>query len=254
MRATVTLLVLALLALVPATSAAAGPSLPPTGTDVDYQLGGVTAVPDHVGIVVRDRTADPAPGAYNVCYVNAFQTQPDAKRFWKKRRSLLLLDDGGIVTDGAWGEWLLDIRTSGKRERIARIVGRWIAGCARDGFDAVELDNLDSFTRSHRLLKPRHAAAYARLLTARAHRHDLAVAQKNRAGWDGTRVGFDFAVAEECGRYDECGDYVDTYGDHVLVIEYREVDFDRTCAAFGDRLAIVLRDRDVTPGGVRRWC
>ena len=37
----------------------------------------------------------------------------------------------------------LDTRTDAKRRQLARIVGRWIDGCAADGFDAVEFDNLD---------------------------------------------------------------------------------------------------------------
>lgn len=237
-----------------AAPAAADPAPLPTGTDVDYQLGGNAYVPDNVGIVVRDRRAAPAPGAYNVCYVNGFQTQPDERAFWRRHRDLLLRDGGRPVVDQAWGEWLLDIRTPAKRERLARIVGRWTAGCARDGFDAAEYDNLDSFTRSRGLLRARHANAFARLLTAAAHRDDLAAGQKNRAGWDGTRAGFDFAVAEECGRYDECGAYTDVYGDQVLVVEYRARDFARTCAGYAGRLAVVLRDRDLSPTGVRRFC
>ena len=51
----------------------------------------------------------------------------------------------------------------------ARIVGRWVDGCAADGFDAVEFDNLDSFTRSHGLIERRQALAYARLLVRAAH-------------------------------------------------------------------------------------
>ncbi|MEZ5194003.1 MAG: hypothetical protein R2734_16945 [Nocardioides sp.] len=74
-------LVLVLLLIAPAASA--DPVLPPTGTDFDYQLGGNAPLPDHVGIVVRDRKAAPAASAYNVCYVNAFQTQSDEKRFWR---------------------------------------------------------------------------------------------------------------------------------------------------------------------------
>lgn len=227
----------------------------PVGTDVDYQLGGPAYVPDNVGIVVRDRTERPAPGAYNVCYVNGFQTQPDAKAYWLERRGLLLQDDRGrIVTDEAWGEWLLDIRTPAKRQRLARIVGRWTSGCARDGFDAVEYDNLDSFSRSRGLVTARHATAFARLLTATAHGAGLAAGQKNRAGWDGRKAGFDFAVSEECGRYDECGRYVESYGDQVLLVEYRPRDFARACREHGDRLAVVLRDRELTPDGVRRFC
>lgn len=225
----------------------------PVGTDVDYQLGGNRRSPGGVGVVVRDRNAKPA-GRYDVCYVNGFQTQPDEKRFWRDHWGLVLRRRGEAVVDSAWGEWLLDIRTPAKRERLARIVGRWTAGCADDGFEAVEFDNLDSFTRSRGLLERADAIAFARLLVRRGHRAGLAVGQKNLAGYDGSRIGFDFAVAEECGRYRECGAYTSAYGRRVLSIEYRHQDFRRTCRGFGDRLAVVLRDRQLRPDGVRRWC
>ena len=67
------------------------------------------------------------------------------------------------MVDPGWpDEWLLDISTAPKRRAITRIMDRWIRGCARDGYDAVEFDNLDSWTRSRGLLKPRHAVAQAR--------------------------------------------------------------------------------------------
>ncbi len=240
-----------------ALTTAAGPVLPPTGTDWDLQLGGARSVPDHVGVVERDRHARPIARAYSICYVNAFQTQPDERAFWRdSRRWPLVLKDGRgrAVVDEAWGEWLLDLRTAAKRERLATIVGRWIARCARDGFDAVELDNLDSWTRSHRLLRARQARAYARLLTARAHQEGLAAGQKNWAGMDGRTLGYDFAVAEECGRWRECAAYVEDFGRRVLVVEYRDVDFDWTCRHWGTRLAVVRRDVALSATGVRRWC
>ena len=227
----------------------------PTGTDVDYQLGGAATAPAHVGIVVRDREERPQTGRFNICYVNGFQTQAHEKAFWQKRPTLILRDHSGDpVVDEAWGEFLLDLRTRDKRKRIARIVTRWTRGCAKDGFDAVEYDNLDSFTRSHGLLKRRHALAYARLLTRGAHRQGLAAGQKNLAGFDGHRVGYDFAVSEECGHYDECGAYVDDFGDQVLMIEYLADAFDETCGAYAATHAVVLRDRDLSPEGVHQWC
>jgi len=227
----------------------------PTGTDVDYQLGGAAEPAPNVGIVVRDRNAPPAAGRFNVCYVNGFQTQPDERRFWRRHPQLLLRDaEGRPVVDEAWGETLFDVRTPAKRRALARIVGRWVGGCARHGYAAVELDNLDSFTRSHGLVSRRQALRYAARLVAAAHRHGLAAGQKNLAGFDGTRIGYDFAVSEECGRYDECGRYVDDFGDYVLMVEYRARDFDATCAAYGATHAVVLRDRDLTPSGVHRWC
>ncbi|MEP9361480.1 endo alpha-1,4 polygalactosaminidase [Nocardioides sp. CN2-186] len=226
----------------------------PAGTDFDYQLGGNRPVPAHVGIVARDRNAEPVAGRYNICYVNGFQTQEDEQAFWKKHWSLVLKRHGKAVVDSAWGEWLLDLRTPTKRAALAEIVGDWTAGCADDGFDAVEYDNLDSFTRSHGLMDRADAIAYARLLVRSAHDAGLAAGQKNLASYDGTKIGFDFAVAEECGRYRECASYVDHYGDQVLSIEYRAKDFRWTCEHFGDQLPVVLRDLALSPTGVRRWC
>jgi hypothetical protein len=227
----------------------------PGGTDVDYQLGGAADPAANVGIVVRDRTDPPAAGLFNICYLNGFQTQPNEKKFWAKHSGLLLRDaDGRLVIDEAWGETLLDVRTAAKRKALARIVGRWVRGCAKHGYAAVEYDNLDSFTRSDGLLTKRQAVRYAALLVGQAHRNGLAAGQKNLAGYDGTRIGYDFAVSEECGRYDECQRYVDDFGDQVLMIEYRTEDFAETCTAYGATHAVELRDRELTPNGVHGWC
>ncbi len=232
--------------------------VPDPARDWAYQIGGAATPAAGVGTVVRDRSDPPAGGAYNVCYVNAFQTQPNERRLWRSSGhwDLVLKRDGRPVVDGAWGEWLLDTRTPAKRARIARIVGRWIDGCARDGYDAVEPDNLDSWSRSRGLVDRDDNVALSRQLATRAHRAGLAIAQKNAAGLAAraARIGFDFAIAEECGRYDECGRYASSYDDRVLVVEYRRQDFDATCAAWGARLPVVLRDRDVTVGGVDERC
>ena len=70
--------------------------------------------------------------------------------------------------------------------------------------------------------------------------------------------GLDFAVAEECGQLGECGDYVDAFGDHVLVVEYTEDGLAAACADWGDRLSVVRRDVGVsTPaaaGHVNETC
>lgn len=227
----------------------------PTGTDVDYQLGGATRVPDHVGIVARDRLEQPAPGLYNICYVNGFQAQTNERGFWRRHLRLILQEHGHPVVDEGWDEWLLDVGTASRRRDLASIVGGWTARCARDGFDAVEFDNLDSYTRSRQLLTRADNLAFARLLVRAAHRSGLAAGQKNLAGLDGTRLGFDFAVAEECARYHECAAYDRHYGQQVVMIEYRLADFRRGCRGYGDTHAIVLRDRDLAPGFAgRRWC
>ena len=125
---------------------------------------------------------------------------------------------------------------------------------AADGFQAVEYENLDSFSRSHHLISRSDARRYAALLVWRAHATGLAAAQKNWAEWNGTAVGFDFAVAEQCGQYHECDRYVAHYGRHVLAVEYRDPAFRRTCARWSDVIAVVRRGVELTRHGIRRWC
>ncbi|MFE7567596.1 endo alpha-1,4 polygalactosaminidase [Streptomyces sp. NPDC057539] len=221
----------------------------------DYQLGGAYDPPEGVRTVIRDRTAapDPDPGIYNICYINAYQTQPDAVAWWRKNHPDLLLRDadGAAVIDEDWAEPLLDISSDERRDRLAGIVGGWIDGCADRGFDAVEADNLDSYLRSDGLLDRADSAAFAERLAEHAHRAGLAIGQKNAAEMTGAGdgIGFDFAVAEECARYEECDAYAAAYDDKVLVIEYRRADFTVACREWGDRLSVVLRDRDVVPAG-----
>jgi hypothetical protein len=230
--------------------------LPPAGAGFDYQLGGAYRLPPGVSVVTRDRLAAPAPGAYNICYVNAFQTQPGQLRWWRSHhRALLLRDKGALVHDPGWpGEVLLDVSTATKRSRIAAVMGRWIDRCGRDGFDAVEPDNLDSFTRSRHLLKRSEDLALATLLASRAHSVGLAIAQKNLAPLTKSQrkaIGFDFAVSEECGVWHECSSYRAAYGRHVIEIEYTDNGrraFARSCRDHGTVWSVVLRDRMlVTP-------
>ncbi|WP_031172344.1 endo alpha-1,4 polygalactosaminidase [Streptomyces durhamensis] len=224
--------------------------LPPRGAGFDYQIGGAYPPPKGVRIVSRDRSDSPAPGLYNICYVNAFQAQPDERSSWPA--DLLLRDRRGrAVIDEDWNEVLLDLRTPAKRERVARRVDRWIDGCAKKGYDAVEPDNYDSYTRSRHLLTAADATAFMTLLSRHAHSRRLAVAQKNTAELAGVRgrAGLDFAVAEECGQYDECGVYAKAFDERVVDIEYTDSGLRAALARWGGRLSIVRRDRDVsTPG------
>ncbi|WP_405866461.1 endo alpha-1,4 polygalactosaminidase [Streptomyces sp. NBC_01515] len=224
--------------------------LPPLHADFDYQIGGAYPPPAGVRIVSRDRTASPARGLYNICYVNAFQAQPDERASWPA--DLLLRDtDGEVVVDDDWGEALLDIGTAAKRERVAARVDRWIDGCAAKGFDAVEPDNYDSYTRSDDLLTANDATAFITLLSRHAHARRLAIAQKNTVELAGLRkrTGLDFAIAEECAEYDECGEYARAFDDRVIVIEYSDSGLRKARSGFAGRLSIVRRDLDVsTPG------
>jgi hypothetical protein len=241
------------------TPAPATVTLPPAAGGFDYQIGGAYTPPAGVQVTTRDRTAAPAKGLYNICYVNAFQVQPGEQGHWSA--DLLLRDaNGELVIDEDWDEALLDLRTPELRQHVADKVNGWIDGCAAAGFQAVEPDNYDSYTRSKDLLTPVHAKEYLKLLSAHAHGKNLAVGQKNTAELAGDRqaVGLDFAVAEECGQYDECGAYVDAFGNNVIVIEYADKGLGVACAGFGGRLSIVRRDVAVSmPGSstyIRKTC
>ena len=233
-----------------ATAQAASVPLPPTHVGFDYQIGGAYTPPAGVKVVTRDNAASPAAGLYNICYVNAFQAQPGAENEWDS--DLLLRDSSGkVVYDEDWGEAFLDISTDGKRQRIAVKIGSLIDNCRAKGFQAIEPDNYDSYTRSGNRLTAANAQAYIKLLSARAHADGLAIAQKNTPELAGnhTANGLDFAVAEECGQYDECGTYAKAFDDRVVDIEYTDSGLRKALAGYGGRLSIVRRDVQVsTPG------
>jgi hypothetical protein len=236
--------------------------LPPPNADFDYQIG--EPYDTDAGVVTRDWfDGEPSDGSYSICYVNAFQTQdddpdtdrPDERTNWPK--DLVLSDLGD---DPEWGgEYLIDISTADSRSRAAAWLEPMISTCADKGFDAVEFDNLDSWTRFDDTLEGsvpfgrRDAVLFASILVGLAQDRGLPAGQKNtpRLGRESSlgTIGFDFAVVEECGRYDECDDYLEVFGDHIVAIEYTDEGFAAACESAGGRISIVLRDRDVTAPG-----
>jgi hypothetical protein len=256
--------VCALGALVGAPAGAQSWAPPPVNAKFDYQIGGDYPLPRGVQVVTRDWFAGSPDAPYSICYVNGFQTQddedgvdrPDERSTWPAELVLR-----GLGDDPNWGgEYLIDISSAAKRAQAADWVQQMIQTCADKGFDAVEYDNLDSWTRfddtpvEHEVpFGKTQAIRYAELLTDRAHALGLAVAQKNTPELSrrvSRRViGFDFAVAESCGRYAECHDYRALFGNRVIAIEYRRKDFRRACRAVGRWVSVALRDRNVTLPG-----
>jgi|GEM_PF-463309 len=131
---------------------------PPPGAVFDYQIGGSYPLQNGATIVSRDwRDSVPANGAYNICYVNAFQTQPDygdpsvnrpdETENWKAYEAFpgeLILE----FEDPEWaGEFLLDISTAAKRNRAFGHLKQMMDECASKGYDAIEFDNLDTYKR-----------------------------------------------------------------------------------------------------------
>ena len=227
-------------------------NLPPGNGSYDYQIGGAYPPPAGVKVVSRDRGDAPAPGIYNICYVNGFQAQQSDNAWWLAQHPDLILRDGQNkpLIDPDWNEMLFDTSTPQKRQALADVVGGWIKGCATDGFNGIEVDNLDSYSRSGGRLTQPNNVAFMKQLSDVGHQAGVAMGQKNSAELLGSRatMGTDFAVAEECNRYSECGDYKAVYGDLVFIIEYRDQDFSAGCKNFPE-LSIVRRDVKVsTPG------
>jgi hypothetical protein len=225
---------------------------PTPNAKFDYQIGGAYAPGAGVTIVARDRLDPPVAGLYNICYVNGFQAQTEAESWWLTNHPTLVLRNaqGVPVKDTQWNELILDIRTPAKRQELGQIVGGWMQGCHTSGFQGVDLDNLDTYSRSGGLITKDQAVAYARVLSDIGHAASLAVGQKNAADLVPRKgeMGLDFAIAEECNHYDECGSYTAGYGTSVLVIEYLRADFTKGCQDWPG-LSIVLRDVDVKPAG-----
>ncbi|WP_424464614.1 endo alpha-1,4 polygalactosaminidase [Pseudoclavibacter helvolus] len=238
--------------------------LPPTSGTFDYQLGAPYDVDGGLDVVALDSTQQPRPGAYSICYVNGFQTQPGESAEWLTDRGELLLRDidGQSVFDQDWpDEYILDPSSAEQRDGILEMIEPVISGCAEAGFDAIEIDNLDTFTRFEDIDEP-GALELARAYVDAAHASGLAIGQKNAAeladrGRD--ELGFDFAVAEECSAFGECGSYADAYGEHVLQIEYLDnlpasgdpaaISTDAVCGDPDRAPLTIIRDRDlVAPG------
>ncbi|MFE1169217.1 endo alpha-1,4 polygalactosaminidase [Nocardiopsis sp. NPDC058789] len=226
---------------------------------VDYQLGGAYPPPDGVTTVVRDSTAEPAPGIYSVCYVNGFQTQPGESEPWLDADLVLLDEDGEPVADPGWpDEMLLDTSTDTKRGRIAQALGETIDRCSEAGFDAVEFDNLDSYLRSGDALTVDDNLALAEEIVALAHEDGLDAGQKNAAEVAQRardEAGFDFAVTESCAAWAECPAYTEVYGSDVIAVEYpgdlddAGTNFDVECENPDVPSRFVLRDLDLVEPG-----
>ncbi|WDF32727.1 endo alpha-1,4 polygalactosaminidase [Arthrobacter agilis] len=246
----VTAALVAVAAAIGGCSAEPAARLFPPGVSWDYQLGGAYPPAEGIAAVVREVSDGPADGVYSICYVNAFQTQPGASASWLAD-GLVLTVDGEPLVDPDWpDEFLLDTGTQAKRTAIAERITVVLQRCADRGFDAVELDNLDSYGRSDGRLVLDDNRALATTLVAAALDLGLPVGQKNAAEDTAelAGVGFGFAIAEQCVEFGECGEYAAQYGDAVLAVEYPGPTAD-PCAD-GDRPAsTVVRDRDLSMSG-----
>jgi hypothetical protein len=232
---------------------AATPVPYPAAAPFDYQIGGAFTPAAGVKIVDRDRLASPVKGLYNICYVNAYQAQTDQAKWWLTYHATLILRNskGQPIIDTNWDEMLLDVSTAAKRTALLSIIGHWFDLCAQHGFQAIEPDNLDSYTRSQNLLTAAEALTFAGMLASRAHADNMLIGQKNASdiSVQAHRAGDDFAITEQCQAYSECQVYTAVYGHKMIEIEYDRTSFTQACKLRPGQVSINLRDVNVSPPG-----
>ena len=258
------------------TSAASGGGivLPPQNGKWDYQIGGPYTPATGVQVVSRDRTVAPAAGKYNICYVNVGQTQPDegtpnanaygTTAWWLANHPNVILkgSNGQPIVDPNWDEVVFDVRTAAQRTELASVITPWFLQCKNDGYNAIEPDNIDLEVRSSGLETHAQVREYLKLLVTYAHSIGLAIGQKNATTdendnpeWltDGPTfnggTGFDFAIAEECGAFTECGTFTAMYPGRVFVVEYANAGYSAACSAVGSTNSVIQRNLDVRPSG-----
>ncbi len=183
-----------------------------------------------------------------ICYISAGSAEDWRPDYRAYPRSVL-----GRPLDGWAGERWVDIR---RRDVLGPILAKRMDICRRKGFDAVETDNMDSYThRTGFRLTARDQLRFNRMLADLAHRRGLSIGLKNDL--DQVRQlepYFDFAVNESCVAYDEC-DMLRPFlrkGKAVFHAEY-DVSLRRMCAQ-SRRLGLssVLKSYDL--GAFRRTC
>lgn len=149
---------------------------------------------DHSADTVARLHAD---GRRVICYLSlgaAEDFRPDAGKF---PASVLGRGNG-------WpGERWLDIR---RLDVLEPLVDARLRMCRDKGFDAVEPDNMDGYRNDTGFpLTAEDQLRYNRMVARLAHEHGLAVGLKNDLDQVPELVrDFDFAVNEQCARYDEC--------------------------------------------------
>jgi hypothetical protein len=189
--------------------ASGGPCVRPNVYDLDlYATNGVTLNTAAVAAVH-------ALGAHAVCYVDAGTWEdfrPDAGAYPASVKG----DPNG------WpGERWLDIRATSV---LLPIINARVAKCAAAGFDAVDFDNVDGYQNKTGFpLTAAEQLTFNEDLAALAHAHGLSVGLKN----DPAQLGplesvFNFAINEQCAKYNECDAYDGwtAAGKAVVEVEY----------------------------------
>lgn len=185
-----------------------------------------------------------ARGRRVVCYVNA-----GAWEEWRADASAFPSSIIGKEYEGWPGERWLDIR---RIDILAPILRARFDTCKAKGFDAIDPDNVDGYTQDSGFpLTFDDQLRFNRFLAAEAHARGMSIALKNDFAQAGHLADdFDFAVAEDCFRYDECallGPFL-ARGKAVFDIEYTDsgVTAEQFCSrANAMNISAILKNRSL---------
>jgi Glycoside-hydrolase family GH114 len=162
-------------------------------TTVDVQMYDIDLFESSTTLIKSLQTA----GRAVVCYFSAGSYEPD------RPDSAALMKTGlGKTLDGWPAEKWLDIRSAAVRQIMqARLDTAKSKGC-----DGVEPDNVDGFDNDNGLgLTKQDQLDYNTFLATEGHARGLSVGLKNALALvTALQPSFDWALNEECLKYDEC--------------------------------------------------
>jgi hypothetical protein len=137
-----------------------------------------------------------AQGRVVICYFSAGSHEP-----WRPDANDFPQAALGKKMDG-WDEQWLDIRSSGVRD----VMKKRLDLASSKGCDGVEPDNVDGYTNDTGFsLSAADQIDYNTFLASEAHKRGLSVGLKNDVDQvNQLEPHFDWALNEECVKYDEC--------------------------------------------------
>jgi hypothetical protein len=210
---------------------------------VDADLGdqsGLRAngVPRPSAAIEHSVKAIHAMGAHAVCYVDAGTTEN-----WRSDRGKFDPSEVGRPLPGWQGERFVDVAKWSAAvpqpyEKLSRILSNRISLCKKEGFDAIEADNLDAYTYGNLggfKISMRQEESFIEHLVTVAHRDGLAFFLKNEINGDSllrtVAPHVDGEIDEQCWQYAECSVLKIFVTEHkpILNVEYRHVAATKLC-------------------------
>jgi hypothetical protein len=197
--------------------------VPPANVSWHWMIGGPLNLsnPKHMGLAAPDGTllTSPPPTVYDIdleensasvvsalhqqgkhviCYINVGTFEN-----WRADAASFPASVKGKKVDGWAGENWLDVRQT---EVLLPIMQARMEKCKVKGFDSVEPDNMDGWSNNTGFpITGQQQIAYNRALAVIAHNLGLSIAMKNDLEQVAELVDdFDYAIVEECARYNEC--------------------------------------------------